>query len=359
MSDFNNKALNWDTLKVVCFGDSITFWFDPNNWGAQIANPYPAELQAKLRLWYNNNNITVVNKWVSWNKASDLVARYDTDVIAESPDLVIQMVGINDSNNSISIDIFTDNLEELGKKAYWNDIPTVFVTPTPIRRESSWAWNNNYRLGFYSQSVRNIADKFQIHLIDLYWEFESMFNGGNTYTIWNFLSTNDNLHPPQEWYDLIADIILADIIPCERVRWDKSETHVPIVSSQFWFSNLPWSDIFWVAGNVYTKNYILRNLWGIHLWKYCRVAIFIWKRGYGLYWNSAKNTNWTLAGIRDNWNIWVYSLDFYNASLSANIEDLLDSNIGLGMHILEFNSDDFDAGDATGAQWYPTAFIIK
>lgn len=358
ISDFNNKALNWNTLKIVCFGDSITYWYNPSAGGAQIANPYPAELQTKLRLWYNNNNITVVNKWVSWDKASDLVARYDTDVVAQTPDLVIQMIGINDSNNSVTIGTFTSNLEELWKKAYLNGITTIFVTPTPIKRETTGAGNNNYRLWFYAQAVKSVADKFKIPIIDMYGEFESIFNWGNTYTVWNFLPVSwDTLHPTQAGYNLISDIILADIIPCERVRWDRAETHIPIVSSQFWFSNITSaSDIFEVSGNVYTKNYILRKS---VTWKYCRVAIYIWKRGYGLYANGAKNTAGTTAGIRENGTLWVYSLNFNNWVLTSNVEDLLNSNVWLGMHILEFNSTDFSLWDAAWAQWYPTAFIVK
>ena len=354
--DFNYKAMSWNTLKVVCFWDSITYWYDPYNTSSQIATTYPEELQSKLRLWYNNNNITVVNKWVSWDESWDLLSRYDADVLSESPDLVIQMIWTNDCNHSLSVNTFTWNLIDLAKKAYTNDIPTIFVNPIPCRRESTWPWNTNYRMGFFAEASRKIAEKFNMPFINMYEEFSNIFDWWDTYTVWDLLP-QDETHPNQFWYKLIADIILSNIIPCAKVKWDKLENHIPIVSSQFWFSNITSSsEINSNSTNIYQANYILQK---DNPWKYCRVAIFIWKRSKGLYLSKITTSFWVSVWLRKNWVSDSYSVDFYSGSWVYNVEQLLDSDINYWMYILEFNSDDFDSWDGDTSRMYPSAFIIK
>ena len=350
LQDFNNKALNGDTLKIVCFGDSITLGFDPDNSGAQVPTPYPEQLQNYLRTLYNNTNITVVNKGISGNQASDLITRFTADVVNENPDLVIQMVGINDSNNSITVETFNDNLETLANLYLTNDIPVVFATPTPIRREIGGANFNNVRLNYYKDAVLSVARKFKLESIDIFGLFEEMFEQG--YTIFDFLSnTSDTLHPQQAGYIYLAGLFMSQLVPCIYV---KGEMKIPLVANTPVISNIG-TDIFRVTGNEYIANYIQRKTTPS---KYFRIPIFVARKNAQLNANSAKNSAGTIAPITDN-GLAAYTLDFFNATLTSNIIDTIDSTFSLGMHILEANSSDFDAGDPGGAQWYFTAFEIQ
>src|SRR3954468_13347489 len=72
-------------VKIVAIGSSSTA-------GAGASSPaasYPARLEADLKERFPGADITVINHGVNGEIASDMIARFDTDVIAEKPDLVL------------------------------------------------------------------------------------------------------------------------------------------------------------------------------------------------------------------------------------------------------------------------------
>jgi len=78
-------------IKIVAVGSSSTA-------GAGASAPemsYPARLEAELRHLFPRVQITVVNRGVNGEEARDMLARFDRDVFAEKPDLVIWQVGSN------------------------------------------------------------------------------------------------------------------------------------------------------------------------------------------------------------------------------------------------------------------------
>jgi acyl-CoA thioesterase I len=78
-------------VKIVAIGSSSTA-------GAGASSPaasYPAKLEVDLRARFPDGDITVINRGTNGEIASDMVARFDTDVIAEKPDLVLWQVGSN------------------------------------------------------------------------------------------------------------------------------------------------------------------------------------------------------------------------------------------------------------------------
>jgi lysophospholipase L1-like esterase len=78
-------------IKVVAIGSSSTF-------GAGASSPvnsYPSRLEAELRRHFPDHPITVVNRGVNGEEATDMLARFPTNVIAEDPHLVIWQVGTN------------------------------------------------------------------------------------------------------------------------------------------------------------------------------------------------------------------------------------------------------------------------
>jgi len=78
-------------IKIVAIGSSSTA-------GAGASAPeasYPSRLQAELTDHFLWTDITVINRGVNGEEAPDMLARFDTDVIAEKPDLVIWQTGTN------------------------------------------------------------------------------------------------------------------------------------------------------------------------------------------------------------------------------------------------------------------------
>ena len=80
-----------EPITIVAIGSSSTA-------GAGASNPaasYPSRLEAELRLRFPDEKITVINRGVNGEVGSDMLARFDTDVVAEKPDLVLWQVGSN------------------------------------------------------------------------------------------------------------------------------------------------------------------------------------------------------------------------------------------------------------------------
>ena len=78
-------------IRIVALGSSSTA-------GAGATSPdssYPSRLAADLRERFPDHDITVINRGVNGEEASDMLARLDTEVIAEEPDLVIWQLGTN------------------------------------------------------------------------------------------------------------------------------------------------------------------------------------------------------------------------------------------------------------------------
>ena len=77
-----------ERIRIVAIGSSTTA-------GEGNITPYPARLKALLDQQYPNVRITVANKGKGGEDAPAELKRFDKDVIAEKPDLVIWQVGTN------------------------------------------------------------------------------------------------------------------------------------------------------------------------------------------------------------------------------------------------------------------------
>jgi acyl-CoA thioesterase I len=78
-------------LKIVAIGSSSTF-------GAGASTPeasYPSQLEATLKARLPGVPVTVLNKGINGEEANQMAARFNADVIDESPDLVLWQVGSN------------------------------------------------------------------------------------------------------------------------------------------------------------------------------------------------------------------------------------------------------------------------
>jgi lysophospholipase L1-like esterase len=78
-------------IKIVAIGSSSTF-------GAGASSPaasYPSRLQVELSKHFPGREFTVLNRGVNGEEAADMLARFETGVIAEKPHLVLWQVGTN------------------------------------------------------------------------------------------------------------------------------------------------------------------------------------------------------------------------------------------------------------------------
>jgi acyl-CoA thioesterase-1 len=80
-----------EPLTIVAIGSSSTA-------GAGASSPdasYPSRLAVELKQRFPRNRVTVINRGVNGEEVRDMLARFQTSVIAEKPDLVLWQVGTN------------------------------------------------------------------------------------------------------------------------------------------------------------------------------------------------------------------------------------------------------------------------
>jgi acyl-CoA thioesterase-1 len=80
-----------EPVKIVAVGSSSTA-------GAGASSPaacYPSRLAEELKQRFPAAAITVLNRGVNGEEAADMLARLETDVVQEKPDLVLWQVGTN------------------------------------------------------------------------------------------------------------------------------------------------------------------------------------------------------------------------------------------------------------------------
>jgi acyl-CoA thioesterase-1 len=78
-------------IRIVAIGSSSTAGFGASSPGAT----YPSRLEAELREHFPGHALTVVNRGVYSEELPNMIARFDTAVIAERPHLVIWQFGTN------------------------------------------------------------------------------------------------------------------------------------------------------------------------------------------------------------------------------------------------------------------------
>jgi lysophospholipase L1-like esterase len=83
-----SQSLTIGRAKIVAIGSSTTA-------GHGKIKAYPERLLSFLQAKYPNARITMVNQGIGGQEAPIELQRFDTDVIAEKPDLVIWQVGTN------------------------------------------------------------------------------------------------------------------------------------------------------------------------------------------------------------------------------------------------------------------------
>jgi lysophospholipase L1-like esterase len=166
-------------LRIVTFGDSLT-----------APRPgvvtYSDVLQTNLR----EHGVAVINSGVPGNTSTQARARFDRDVLAKHPDLVIIQLGANDAAidvwknppaNGPRVDIGTyrDNLEYFIRALKERNSAVILMTPNrfawtprlrslygkpPYRVTSDDGFN--FMLDRYSDAVREIARREKVALID-------------------------------------------------------------------------------------------------------------------------------------------------------------------------------------------------
>jgi lysophospholipase L1-like esterase len=188
-------------LTIVAIGSSST-----TGAGARTpAGSYPSRLEVFLKERFRGIPIRVVNRGVNGQEDGDMVARFERDVVAEKPDLILWQLGSNAVVRGRPLDaeevIIRDGVERL--KATGADVVLIDPQYTPLVIGKSGA----------EPMVELIAAEARRQDIGVFRRFELMKDWrANRHLPFEAFSVADGLHMNEWGYDCFARNLAAAII---------------------------------------------------------------------------------------------------------------------------------------------------
>ena len=120
-----SRLAEGDPLVIVAIGSSST----AGHGASHAAASYPARLRDELALRFPTSLVTVFNKGIGGETAEQMVARFERDVIALKPHLVIWQTGTNAALRNQSLDQFRQQVSEGIRILRRSGADVIFMTP--------------------------------------------------------------------------------------------------------------------------------------------------------------------------------------------------------------------------------------
>jgi lysophospholipase L1-like esterase len=207
-----------DNSRIVMIGDSITDCGRQRPIGeghnGELGNGYVLFTEAIINSSNPQQKIRVTNMGVSGNTSTDLVQRWQTDVIDLKPDFVTVMIGINDIWRKFDQPYIRDmhvppshyraNLEKLVSSTLSNGINMVILSPYFI--ESRKDDEMRAMCDEYCAICKSTANTASVIFVDVQTAFDRFLAYNNS----NLLAW-DRVHPNAIGHMIIARALLDAI----------------------------------------------------------------------------------------------------------------------------------------------------
>lgn len=204
--------------KLIMIGDSVTDFERARPLGeglfGGIGKSYVGIVDGLLNVTYPDGKFRVINMGTSGDNVRNLKASWQTDVLDQKPDWLSILIGINDvwrqfdtpliTENHVPLDEYARTLESLVKAT----LPTVkgLVLMTPFIIESNRDDAMRARMDTYGAAVREIARKYNTHLVDTQAAFDEILKHYYSAAI-----TWDRIHPNIFGHTVIARAFLNEV----------------------------------------------------------------------------------------------------------------------------------------------------
>ena len=106
--------------RIVCIGDSFTLGYP-----GKVEDSWPAHVAQAL-------DIEVINAGKTYQNSEDLLARFDSDVIAKDPGRVVIFAGVGDALRGKPLEEFQKNVIAMVEKAQANHIKPILALTIPF-----------------------------------------------------------------------------------------------------------------------------------------------------------------------------------------------------------------------------------
>nr|WP_294947568.1 SGNH/GDSL hydrolase family protein [uncultured Mucilaginibacter sp.] len=207
MCSFQSKK----SVKVVFFGDSIT------EYGVR-PDGYITLFQQKLKDNNKAGDYEAAGAGIGGNKIYDLYLRYEDDVLAKNPDVVVIWVGVNDVwhkrlfGTGTDWDKFGKFYTALIKKFQAKGIKVTICTPASVGEKTDFSNELDGDLNKYSQIIRDLAAQNNCGLIDFRKIFHEYGLKNNPQNLDKGILTGDGVHLNAEGNKQVADIMYQALV---------------------------------------------------------------------------------------------------------------------------------------------------
>jgi sialidase-1 len=209
--------------RIVAFGDSTT---------ASRGDLGIYSIALAEQLSAGGRPARVINAGVGGNHTDHARARFERDVLAGNPDIVIIQFGINDAavdvwkvppeaEPRVTLERFEANLRYFVASLKARGSRIILMTPNPLRwtpklremygrvpYDADHEDGFNVRLREYAETVRKLARAEGVALIDVYESFQT-YGKRSGQSVDDLLL--DGMHPNERGHRLIADLILKQL----------------------------------------------------------------------------------------------------------------------------------------------------
>ena len=202
------SSCNGNKKQVVFLGDSIT------EEGRTLELGFINLLEESL----DSEKFNLIGKGISGDKVSDLLVRYEDDVLVQNPDIVFIYIGINDVWHSYDVGKGSDiDFYEKGLRKIITDIKKrgakiILCTPTVIGErvtfEDELEVKRDQELDAFSGVVRNLASEFNTELLDLRTIFKDYIAENNKNNEYQDFLTDDGVHLNDAGNKLLSEKML-------------------------------------------------------------------------------------------------------------------------------------------------------
>ncbi len=197
-------------MKIVFFGDSISAGGRDISDGADLGTGYVKIAAGKLRLFYHELELAVLNRGVDGDRTQQLLERLQEDVIDETPDIVVLEAGINDVWHKfllgvdVSAEQFRINYEELVTRIKQTGATLLIVQPYALNIGDKQRLRP--RLNEFNSIIREIATREKVTLVPM----DEIFTGV-TQDIKPTQFSTDGIHPTHRGCRYIADGVIREL----------------------------------------------------------------------------------------------------------------------------------------------------